>query len=214
LPDTDGLRLFAALRRERPNIAGVIMTEYGSVPSAVECLHAGISEYVEKPFDLDALVLLIERLAEAAARDSAESGIQPIAVPSHQRLALAIVRGIEDLSSITSFPAWGRTAGGAESTVRSWCKAAHVPAKAAEDFRRGLAAAIAATRTGVPTRDLPGYADARSIERFVGRCGPLQEGGRPWTPAEYCQRQRVLKQPAVVKEVMRLLWLRGIITKL
>jgi hypothetical protein len=97
--------------------------------------------------------------------------------------------------------------------VRSWCKAAHVPAKAAEDFRRGLAAAIAATRTGVPTRDLPGYADARSIERFVGRCGPLQEGGRPWTPAEYCEKQRVLKQPAVVREVMRLLWLRGIITK-
>jgi hypothetical protein len=59
-------------------------------------------------------------------------------VPAHQRLALALVRGIEDLSSITSFPAWGRTAGGAESTVRSWCKAARVRAKSAEDFRLDL----------------------------------------------------------------------------
>jgi len=52
LPDTDGLQVFTALRRQIPEVAGVIMTAYGSVPSAVECLHAGIAEYLEKPFEI------------------------------------------------------------------------------------------------------------------------------------------------------------------
>jgi DNA-binding NtrC family response regulator len=120
LPDTDGLELFNALRHERPSIVGVIMAAYASVPSAVECLHAGISEYVEKPFDLDALTLVIERLVKVPARDLEQSGIRAMVVPSYRRLALTVVCEIEDQSSITSFPAWGRAAGAAESTVRSW----------------------------------------------------------------------------------------------
>jgi CheY-like chemotaxis protein len=212
LPDTDGPTLFRALRRDQPKIIGVIMTAYASVPNAVECLHAGIAEYLEKPFTLEAMVTLVERLAvDSIEPGAAEAPTQPMVVPAYQRLGLAIVRGIEDLSSITSFPAWGRVAGGAESTVRSWCKAARVRAKSAEDFRRGLAAAIAAPDAGVPARDLLGYVDPRSIERFLARCGPLQEGGTPWTPEDYCRKQRVLQQPAVVNEVMRLLRLRGLI---
>jgi len=209
LPDTDGLSLFAAIRREQPDVTGVIMTAYGSVPSAVDCLHAGISEYVEKPFDLDALVLLIERL-DVTVTGPAGSTNPQIVVPSHRRLTFAMVRGIEDLSSITSFQAWGRAAGGAESTMRSWCSAAGVSPKAAEDFRRGLAATIAAAATGLLPRDLLGYGDARSIERFLARCGPLETGGVAWTPAEYCQKQRLLNHPSLVTEVIRL-QLRGLI---
>ena len=211
LPDTDGLRLFTELRRDRPGIVGVIMTAYASVPSAVECLHRGISEYIPKPFNLDALVVLIERLTAVAWPIGAESARRSIAVPSHQRLAHALVCEIEDLASITSFPAWGRAAGGAESTVRSWCNAAGVSPKASEDFRRGLVATTAAVGTGIRPRDLLGYKDARSIKRFLTRCGPLEENGRPWTPGEYCRKQQVLKHPAVVDEVVRLLRQRGII---
>ncbi len=50
MPDLDGMDLVRALRRERPNTAIVIITGYGTVPSAVEAMGLGVSDYIEKPF--------------------------------------------------------------------------------------------------------------------------------------------------------------------
>ena len=50
MPDLDGMDLVRALRRERPNTAVLIITGYGTVPSAVEAMGLGVSDYIEKPF--------------------------------------------------------------------------------------------------------------------------------------------------------------------
>jgi DNA-binding response OmpR family regulator len=59
LPDTDGLRLFDALRGQQPDLAGVLVIPDGGALSSVEYLDSRISACVEKPFDLDTLGLLI-----------------------------------------------------------------------------------------------------------------------------------------------------------
>jgi len=211
LQDIDGLSLFMRLRRDHPNLIGLIVTAFGSVPSAVACLHAGISEHLEKPFEIDALGALVERLAQPARSLAPTVATHILVVPAHQRLAIAMTCGLDDLRSITSFSTWGHTPGAAESTLRMWCEAAHVPPRAALDFRRGLVAVILGRKLGAQPQDLLGFLDLRSIERFLLRCGPLQAGGQPWTAAEFCRRQRVLTQTAVVAEVMRLLALRGLL---
>jgi hypothetical protein len=208
-PDTDGLRLFDALRGQQPDLAGVLVIPDGGALSSVEYLDSRISACVEKPFDLDTLGLLIERLD--ASHTQVESAVPSVVTFADQRLARAILCGIHDLQSIGSLPAWGRKAGCAESTLGSWCKAAGTSAKAVEDFRRGLAAGIAAIRTSVSPRDLLGYADSRSIQRFIERVGPLEENGQPWTPSDYCRNQRALPKKSVIDEVVRLLKLRGLI---
>jgi len=50
MPGLDGMDLVRALRHQRPATAIVIITGYGTVPSAVEAPRLGVSDYIEKPF--------------------------------------------------------------------------------------------------------------------------------------------------------------------
>jgi len=61
MPDLDGMELVRALRNERPDVAVVIMTGYGSVPSAVEATKLGVADYIEKPFTPQQITEAIDR---------------------------------------------------------------------------------------------------------------------------------------------------------
>ncbi|HUT33319.1 MAG TPA: response regulator [Planctomycetota bacterium] len=50
MPDLDGMELVRAIRKERPDTAIVIITGFGTVPSAVEAVRLGVADYIEKPF--------------------------------------------------------------------------------------------------------------------------------------------------------------------
>ncbi len=63
----DGLALLREIRRRRPDAAVVLMTAYGSVPEAVEAMRAGAYDYLLKPFSLDQVGLLVERVLEVQA---------------------------------------------------------------------------------------------------------------------------------------------------
>lgn len=64
LPDLSGLDLMARLRASDPQLPCVIVTAYGSVPSAVDAMRAGAFDYLAKPFDNTDLILRIERAIE------------------------------------------------------------------------------------------------------------------------------------------------------
>ena len=61
MPDLDGMDLVRALRRERPQTAVVVITGYGTVPSAVEATKLGVSDYIEKPFTPAQIVEAVDR---------------------------------------------------------------------------------------------------------------------------------------------------------
>jgi len=67
MPDLDGMDLVRRIRRERPDTAIIVITGYGSVPSAVEAVRLGVSDYIEKPFSP-------KQLAEAVGRALAPAG--------------------------------------------------------------------------------------------------------------------------------------------
>jgi NtrC-family two-component system response regulator AlgB len=60
----DGLALLHAIRVRQPDTVVVLMTAYGTVAQAVEAMKAGAYDYLLKPFTLDEVGLLIERVAE------------------------------------------------------------------------------------------------------------------------------------------------------
>jgi carbon-monoxide dehydrogenase iron sulfur subunit len=77
MPDLDGMELVRALRSKKPATAVIIITGYGTVPSAVEAVKLGVSDYIEKPFEPDQIVTaarraLAERRQPAGARIEAE----------------------------------------------------------------------------------------------------------------------------------------------
>jgi DNA-binding NtrC family response regulator len=66
LPDGDGLELLAEIKRRSPDTLVIMMTGYSSVENAVEAMKLGAYHYVNKPFNLDEVVLLVEKALETS----------------------------------------------------------------------------------------------------------------------------------------------------
>jgi NtrC-family two-component system response regulator AlgB len=60
----DGFGLLRELRRRNPETGVVLMTAYATVPDAVEAIRTGAYDYLVKPFSLDQVGLVLDRLLE------------------------------------------------------------------------------------------------------------------------------------------------------
>jgi two-component system response regulator AtoC len=60
LPDGSGLDLLDKLLAADPDLPVIMMTAYGSVGDAVRAMRSGARDYVQKPFDLDEILLKVQ----------------------------------------------------------------------------------------------------------------------------------------------------------
>jgi len=63
LPGTGGLDALRRIKERRPDAAVVVVTGFGTVQSAVQAMKNGAYDYVTKPFSVDELKLLLDRVA-------------------------------------------------------------------------------------------------------------------------------------------------------
>lgn len=61
LPGRSGIELLKAARAAMPDLQVIIISAYGTVAGAVEAMRLGAFDYVLKPFEMDALVLVAGR---------------------------------------------------------------------------------------------------------------------------------------------------------
>lgn len=80
MPGLDGMGLLAQARLRDPHQAVVLLTGHGDVAIAVEAMRAGAHDFLEKPYDADHLVAVLER-AVAQRRLSAEVERLRLAAP-------------------------------------------------------------------------------------------------------------------------------------
>lgn len=64
LPDTDGLTLLKQIKQADPDCLIILMTAYSSIESAVEAMKHGAYHYANKPFNVDEMLLLVEKALE------------------------------------------------------------------------------------------------------------------------------------------------------
>ena len=62
-----GLEVLKRVRENDPDVSVVMITAYGSIPSAIEAMKSGAYEYLLKPFDPDELMVLIEKIRKHQA---------------------------------------------------------------------------------------------------------------------------------------------------
>jgi two-component system response regulator HydG len=62
LPGAGGLEALHRIRQRRPDAVVVVVTGYGTVQSAVQAMKNGAYDYVTKPFSMEELKLLLERV--------------------------------------------------------------------------------------------------------------------------------------------------------
>jgi two-component system, NtrC family, response regulator AtoC len=66
LPDGDGLSVLRTIKERAPDTLVILMTAFSTVESAVEAMKLGAYHYVNKPFNLDEVVLLVEKALETS----------------------------------------------------------------------------------------------------------------------------------------------------
>jgi DNA-binding NtrC family response regulator len=64
MPGMDGLDLLRNALRLRPELNGIIMTAHATIKTAVTAMKEGAADYLEKPFDKDELLMVIQRTSE------------------------------------------------------------------------------------------------------------------------------------------------------
>ncbi len=64
LPGIDGLETLRRLLALDPQVQVLMMTAFGTIPSAVEAMRLGAFDYLTKPFDNDELLLTLDRALE------------------------------------------------------------------------------------------------------------------------------------------------------
>jgi two-component system, NtrC family, response regulator AtoC len=64
LPDGDGLSVLKAIRERDHDALVILLTAYSSIDTAVEAMKHGAYHYANKPFNLDEIVLLVEKALE------------------------------------------------------------------------------------------------------------------------------------------------------
>lgn len=73
LPGMTGAELLKSVKKTRPDVQVIVITGYGTIRDAVECMKLGASDFITKPILPDHLTLTIQRiLEEARLKEEAE----------------------------------------------------------------------------------------------------------------------------------------------
>ncbi|MCX8065334.1 MAG: sigma-54 dependent transcriptional regulator [Candidatus Hydrogenedentes bacterium] len=77
LPDGDGMDILKEIVSKQPGIPVLIITAYSSISNAVEAMKNGAFDYVSKPFEMDELIMRVQRAIEQShLRNSFQIGLQ------------------------------------------------------------------------------------------------------------------------------------------
>ena len=66
LPDISGLQILESIKKENKNTVVIMITAFGDIQTAVQTIKFGAYDFVEKPFNMDKLKILISKALETA----------------------------------------------------------------------------------------------------------------------------------------------------
>jgi len=102
LPDCTGLELLARIRQDLPAVSVIMVTAIAEPKPAVQAIKLGAADYLTKPFDVDEIRLVVERVLRERAlpRPAAAGGDLPaddmIGASGAMRSVLALIDRIKD----------------------------------------------------------------------------------------------------------------------
>src|SRR5437868_13741587 len=64
LPGADGIAVLRQARESDPDCPVIVMTAFGTIENAVEAMKLGAFDFIQKPVDVDHLLLLLRRCRE------------------------------------------------------------------------------------------------------------------------------------------------------
>jgi len=103
MPGLDGIELLKRLKASRSSLPVLIMTGHGDVPLAVEAMKLGAVDFLEKPFEDDRLIGMIDvALKQAVSGAQTEAVTQDVAArvaslsPRERQVMEGLVAGLSN----------------------------------------------------------------------------------------------------------------------
>jgi len=87
MPDGDALDILPSIRKKRPDLPVIVMSAQNTVMTAIRAAEAGAFDYVPKPFDLAALLALVNKALQQS-RGAQRRAPDDVAPPPEDRLPL------------------------------------------------------------------------------------------------------------------------------
>jgi UDP-3-O-[3-hydroxymyristoyl] N-acetylglucosamine deacetylase len=88
MPEMDGIELVSKMRQQAPEVPVIVISGHGTIDTAVRVIRMGAFDFLEKPFQLDALLRVVDRALgggadepEVAVDASPGPGAAPVAAP-------------------------------------------------------------------------------------------------------------------------------------
>jgi two-component system response regulator AtoC len=70
LPDGSGLDLLPRLKAVAPDLKVMVITAFGDLPTAVEAMRRGATDFLKKPYEMEEVLLAMERLKAGLVREN------------------------------------------------------------------------------------------------------------------------------------------------
>jgi two-component system response regulator AtoC len=70
LPDGSGLDLLPRLKTLAPDLKVVVITAFGDLPTAVEAMRQGATDFLKKPYEMEEILFAVERLKAGLVRET------------------------------------------------------------------------------------------------------------------------------------------------
>ncbi len=79
MPGRNGIELVEELKRRGARVPVIVITGHADVPLAIQAMHAGVADFIEKPFDDEVMLAAISKaLAQQAGDDQAQAERQGV----------------------------------------------------------------------------------------------------------------------------------------
>jgi UDP-3-O-acyl N-acetylglucosamine deacetylase len=90
MPDVDGIELVSKMKQQAPEVPVIVISGHGTIDTAVRVIRMGAFDFLEKPFQLDALLRMVDRALGGVERPVSVAGATPVReagpAPAPQRL--------------------------------------------------------------------------------------------------------------------------------
>ncbi len=79
MPGRSGIELVEEMKRAGASVPVIVITGHADVPLAIQAMHAGVADFIEKPFDDEVMLDAIRRaIAQQAGKEEAQAERQAI----------------------------------------------------------------------------------------------------------------------------------------
>ena len=90
----NGLQLCNRVAANRPDIPVIIITAFGSMETVISAIRAGAYDFINKPFDIDVLILMLDRAVE---HHNLKEKIKNLSAPSNKPAAFENIIGKSEI---------------------------------------------------------------------------------------------------------------------